>query len=62
MQDPACWALKQEVLQVAVQLVSFFAKPLEAYMPALLGPVWCMFTGQGLQVYQVNHCYAVQHQ
>jgi len=47
---------------VAVQLVSFFAKPLEAYMPALLGPVWCMFTGQGLQVYQVNHCYAVQHQ
>jgi len=50
-QAPSCWALKQEALQVVVQLVSFFSKPLQEPIASLLAPCWAMFMG-GVPVYQ----------
>ncbi|KAF5839257.1 armadillo-type protein [Dunaliella salina] len=53
-QAPSCWALKQEALQVVVQLVSFFSKPLQEAIASLLAPCWLMFVG-GVPVYQMTY-------
>jgi hypothetical protein len=54
LQDPTCWAVKMEVLKIAVCLISYFTRLLGDALPALLAACWKLFMGEGVAIYQVR--------